>query len=173
LILSNADPRTTFLRLVDPSAWDPRFVTHVQAIKYRGCAARVFLALVRAPRLRVYAQLASSLLLSPSLVYAEKAYDDVKHGRLSAHPILSVHVPSSLDPDRAPEGRHLMEVTVQYVPYSAGPVLEQSARYRWRIPPAPWRPSFEAWAFRGGTQVWTPFDLEQQSRRKATDRTAR
>ncbi len=48
-VISNADPRRTFLDLVDPLDLAPRFVRQVQNIKYRGACAKVNLALDTLP----------------------------------------------------------------------------------------------------------------------------
>ena len=47
----------------------------------------------------------------------QKAFDPVKYGRPSDRPYLDIHIPSLSDPSLAPEGRHLMSVTVKYMPY--------------------------------------------------------
>jgi phytoene dehydrogenase-like protein len=49
VIVSNADPRTTFFELLDPYELDAKLVRHVRNIKYRGSAARVLLALSGLP----------------------------------------------------------------------------------------------------------------------------
>src|SRR5690606_34031823 len=48
-VISNADPQTTFFKLVDPIHLDPFFMRQVNNIKYRGSAARVHLALAELP----------------------------------------------------------------------------------------------------------------------------
>ena len=46
----------------------------------------------------------------------ERAYDDAKHGSVSAHPVLEARVPSFLDPSLCPPGRHVMSVDVRFLP---------------------------------------------------------
>jgi phytoene dehydrogenase-like protein len=122
-IISNADPRTTFMNLVDPAYLDPFFVKQVQNIKYRGSGARVHLALKELPQftalngndsgeyLRGYTRIA------PSLNYLEKAFDAAKYGQFARQPYLDVTIPSLLDPSLAPVGNHVMSIYMQYAPY--------------------------------------------------------
>lgn len=122
-IISNADPRTTFMKLVDPQVLDPFFVKQVQNIKYRGSGARVHLALKELPEfialnnhdpaqyLRGYVRIA------PSLDYLEKAFDAAKYGQFARRPYLDVTIPSLADPSLAPADQHVMSIYMQYAPY--------------------------------------------------------
>ncbi len=128
-VVSNVDPRRTFLHLVDPVELDPAFVQRVRNIKFRGVCAKVNLALERLPRFvgvagkgwwRTRASqdlLRGVISISPSLTYLEQAYDDAKYGKPSQHPYLEAVIPSLMDPTLAPEGQHVMSVTMQYAPY--------------------------------------------------------
>jgi phytoene dehydrogenase-like protein len=125
-VISNADPRHTFFSLVGAPNLDPHFVRRVRNIRYRGCVAKVNLALSDLPQFTSVpfgfetddvAHLGGHILISPSLEYLERAYDDAKYGRFSAQPYLDVVIPSVLDPSLAPSGQHLMSITMQYAPY--------------------------------------------------------
>jgi phytoene dehydrogenase-like protein len=123
-IVSNADPRTTYLRLLDSRVYGTALRKHVENIKYRGSAIRVHLALRGLPRFRslpegdeALAQLGAPIQIAPSLDYIERAYDCSKFGRFSDAPHLDVSIPSVLDPDVAPAGEHLMSITAKYGPY--------------------------------------------------------
>ncbi len=102
LVISGADPRRTLLKLLDPGWLDPELVRAVRNIRCRGVAARVTLALERAPGF-------SNLVVAPSLDYLERAYDDAKYGRVSRKPYLEA---------RCNEERRL-DVHMQYVPHEA------------------------------------------------------
>jgi phytoene dehydrogenase-like protein len=102
IVLSGADPKRTLLELVEPQWLDPEFARAVRNIRSRGVVARVSLKLDRA--------LASPpLVVAPSLDYLERAYDDVKYGRVSAQPFLEARFDNDL-----------VQVHAQYVPYGAG-----------------------------------------------------
>jgi phytoene dehydrogenase-like protein len=100
LVISSADPRATLLGLLEPGWLDPGFVRAVGNIKCRGVAAQVSLTLAAEPSF-------TTLAVAPSLTYLERAYDDVKYGRTSAHPWLEARA----------VGRRV-EVHVQYVPHT-------------------------------------------------------
>ncbi|MBE7552329.1 MAG: FAD-dependent oxidoreductase [Anaerolineales bacterium] len=122
-IISNADPRTTFMKLVDPQVLDPFFVRQVQNIKYRGSGARVHLALKELPEFTALdnhdpAQyLRGYVRIAPSLDYLEKAFDAAKYGQFARRPYLDVTIPSLADPSLAPAGQHVMSIYMQYAPY--------------------------------------------------------
>ncbi|MFN8455305.1 MAG: NAD(P)/FAD-dependent oxidoreductase [Anaerolineae bacterium] len=125
VVISNADPNRTFFGLVGAPNLEPHFVRRVKNIRYRGCVAKVNLALSGLPNFSLPSfpgrgqgeGLGGHLLVSPSLEYLERAYDDAKYGRFSAQPYLDVVIPSVLDSLLAPAGQHVMTITMQYAPY--------------------------------------------------------
>jgi phytoene dehydrogenase-like protein len=120
VVVSSVDPRRTFLDLVGPQQLEPRFMRQVRNFIYRGCTARLHLALSGLPQFNGQteaAQLSGRIRIAPSLDYLERAYDDAKYGRFSQNPYLEAVIPSVVDPSLVPEGRHLLSVTMQYAPY--------------------------------------------------------
>jgi phytoene dehydrogenase-like protein len=121
LIISNADPRRTFFNLVGPTNLEPRFMRHVRNIIYRGVTAKVNLALSGLPRFNgqtAESQLDGHIRIAPGLDYLEKAYDAGKYGRVSPHPYLDITIPTLHDPALAPDGQHILSITMQYAPYT-------------------------------------------------------
>jgi phytoene dehydrogenase-like protein len=121
-VVSAADLRTTFLKLVDPYYLERKFVKHVQNIKYRGTMARVHFALDALPKFTAangdgQRLLSGHLQIAPTMTYIQKAYDPVKYGQYSERPYLDIQIPTLTDSSLAPEGKHLMSVTVKYMPY--------------------------------------------------------
>ena len=106
LVLSGADPGRTLLELVDPGWLDPVLARAVRNIRSRGVAARVTLAVDRAPGHPTF-------VVAPSLDYVERAYDDAKHGRVSRAPWLEAR-----SVGKTADGRHKLAVRVQYAPYA-------------------------------------------------------
>ncbi len=123
VVASSADPRTTFLRLLDPSRTSAAIVRHVRNIKYRGSGARIHLALRGLPEFTAArgddaaTLLRGPIQIAPTLTYIQRAYDGVKYGEFSPRPYLDVAIPTLLDPGLAPEGHHLMSITAKYAPY--------------------------------------------------------
>jgi phytoene dehydrogenase-like protein len=62
--------------------------------------------------------LRGAISISPSYDHLEKAYDDAKYGNFSESPFMDIILPSVLDPDMAPPGKHVMSCFVQYAPYN-------------------------------------------------------
>ncbi len=118
-VISNADPKTTFLGLLGSEHLDTGFVRRVKHLRARGLSAKLHLALDRLPRFNGVedAALRGRLLVSPSLEYIERAFNHAKYGEFSQAPILEVTVPTVADPQLAPAGKHVLSVVVQYVPY--------------------------------------------------------
>lgn len=117
VVLSGADPARTFLDLSGPTYLDPDFVHAVRKIRFRGGYARVHLALSEAPRFEGLSESPEGLVvIAPDMDHVERAYDDAKHGGVSARPVLEARIPSLADPSLAPPGRHVMSVDVRFVP---------------------------------------------------------
>jgi phytoene dehydrogenase-like protein len=121
-VLSNADPKRTFLGLVDPGALPPEFVRAVRGIRMDGPCAKVNLVLSAEPLVRgmppEYGAAERALFtLVPSLEFAERSYEAARRGELPAELWVDCVVASNVDPTLAPAGRHVMTCFVQYVPY--------------------------------------------------------
>jgi phytoene dehydrogenase-like protein len=61
--------------------------------------------------------LKGAISISPDYDYLERAFDDAKYGNFSKKPYIDIILPSVLDPDMAPKGKHVMSCFVQYAPY--------------------------------------------------------
>ncbi len=118
-VISSADPKATFLRLLGPRHLDTGFVRRVSHIRSRGLAAKLHLALNRVPTFSGVSEAAlrGRLLISPSLRHIEHAYNHAKYGEFSAAPVMEITVPTANDPALAPAGRHVLSAIVQYAPY--------------------------------------------------------
>lgn len=85
VILSSADPKQTFLKLVGAQDLPPEFVWHTKSIKMRGSVAKVHLQTNGNHGIP-----AGTVVLAPSIKYLEKAYDATKYGEISEKPYLEV-----------------------------------------------------------------------------------
>lgn len=120
IVVSAADPRTTFMKLVGPRTLPTRFLQHLSHIKYRGSTARLHLALRELPEFKGVndaALLKGAIQIGPDMNYLQRAYDGVKYGRYSQRPYLDMRIPTLNDPALAPNGHHTMSITVKYAPY--------------------------------------------------------
>jgi phytoene dehydrogenase-like protein len=121
-VISNADPRTTFLKLVGPEYLDTDFVRRIDHHRARGLVAKVHLALDGLPTFRgVDARTtAGRLLVAPSLDYLELAFNPSKYREVPDSPALEITLPSINDSTLAPAGKHVMSINVMFVPYDLG-----------------------------------------------------
>jgi phytoene dehydrogenase-like protein len=120
VVISNVDPKATFLRLLGAEHLDAGFVRRVSHLRTRGLAAKVHLALNDLPHFTGGATsgaLAGRLLIAPSLEYLERAFNHSKYGEFSEAPGIEVTLPTVNDPSMAPKGRHVLSAIVQYAPY--------------------------------------------------------
>jgi phytoene dehydrogenase-like protein len=122
VVLSNADPKRTFLTLVEERELPADFVNAVRGIKMNGPCAKVNLVLSEEPRFtgtpsNYDPQQRSLFTLVPSLEFAERCYDIAKFGDIPEQLWVDCVVASNVDPSLAPLGRHIMTCFVQYVPY--------------------------------------------------------
>jgi phytoene dehydrogenase-like protein len=122
MVLSNADPKRTFLRMLPASELPSDFVDSVRGIKMDGPCAKVNMVLSEEPRFRGTPSQATPLertfyTLVPSLEFAERCYDISKYGEIPEELWVDCVVSSNADSSLAPEGKHILTCFVQYVPY--------------------------------------------------------
>jgi phytoene dehydrogenase-like protein len=154
VVLSNADPKRTFLGMVPERDLPADFVHAIRGIKMDGPCAKVNMVLAEEPHFtgtpaNYDPQQRSLFTLVPSLEFAERCYDIAKFG--------------DADPSLAPAGKHVMTCFVQYVPYKlrqgtwdenreilGDRVVKKIAEYAPNVPNAI-----------VARQVLTPLDLER------------
>jgi phytoene dehydrogenase-like protein len=122
IVLSNADPKRTFLKMVAASQLPNEFLHAIRGIKMEGPCAKVNLVLDAEPRFTGTSPDATALertfyTLVPSLAFAERCYDIAKFGEIPEELWVDCVVSSNADPSLAPAGKHILTCFVQYVPY--------------------------------------------------------
>ena len=127
IVLSSADAKVTFLDLLEPGTLDPAFEQEVRRFKFRGSSGKVNLAVDRLPDFTslpgVGEHLRGAISFSPSTREMEQAYDDAKYGHFSNRPYIDMIIPTLVDPQMAPPGKHVISCFVQYAPYKLAPEL--------------------------------------------------
>jgi len=168
IVLSNADPRRTFLSLVDASHLDDEFRADIAAIRMAGPAAKVNFVLSERPDiigLPADATPAERAVLSivDDLESVQRLYDKAKFGELSDDLWVDCVFPSEVDSTLCPPDRFMATCFVQYVP--------------WKIRDGDWNDKREEFGDRIieligrcapnvpksviGRRVLTPLDLEE------------
>jgi phytoene dehydrogenase-like protein len=122
VVLSNADPKRTFLGMVESGVLPEPFCAAVRGIKMDGPCAKVNMVLSEEPRVNGMPADADGrrralFTLVPSLEFAERCYDTAKFGDIPDELWVDCVLASAVDGTLAPEGRHILTCFVQYVPY--------------------------------------------------------
>ena len=158
-VVSNADPRTTFLNLVDPVELDPNFLLKMRNYRAPGTVAKINLTLSELPAFRGVddkEKLTGRIHIGPEIDYLERAFDASKYGEFSREPYLDIVI-------QPREGKHVMSIHAQFAPYKlkegdwvtrreefANVVIDRISRYAPNL-----RDLIRE------TQIITPVDLEQ------------
>ncbi len=124
VVVSGADPKRTFLKLLDPGAVPAEFRREVENLRCEGCSLKINLALGELPNFTAYPGTApgpqhrGTIHICPDMEYMERAWDDAKYGAPSRSPMLECTIPTVYDDSIAPPGKHIMNIFVQYAPYT-------------------------------------------------------
>jgi len=168
LVVSNADPKRTYLGLLSASDLDPEFRRDVEGIKMDGPCGKVNLVLSEEPKVNgmpaTFSKTERSLFtLAPSLQEAEDIYNQAARGDIPDDLWVDCVLASNVDPGLVTNGRHVLTCFVQYLPYQPNnsswnaerdsigdKVVETIGRYAPNVP-----------ASIVARKVYTPYDLEQ------------
>ncbi|PCJ48710.1 MAG: phytoene dehydrogenase [Gammaproteobacteria bacterium] len=119
IIVSSADPKTTFKQLVGYPNLETGLVRNVHNIRMKGTAAKLHLALKDLPKFTgvAHKDLGNRLIIAPTMDYIERAFNHAKYGEYSSKPALDISLPTVHDKTLAPEGQHVLSAIVQFAPY--------------------------------------------------------
>jgi phytoene dehydrogenase-like protein len=120
-VVSSADPKRTFLGLLDPAVLDPDDVRRLRNYRQQGMCSKVNLALDSLPPFRGDVSpdlLRGRIHIGADVDDLERAFDDAKYGGISRRPYLEATIPTLWDTTLAPAGQHVMSIYVQFTPYA-------------------------------------------------------
>ncbi len=120
MVISNADPKTTVMKLVGARYAQIGFTRRIAHLRASGNAAKLHLALDGLPVIPGLseADLAGRLIIAPDEEYVERAFNPSKYGEFSPRPVIEMIIPSIHDETLAPRGKHVLSAIVQYAPYA-------------------------------------------------------
>ena len=126
-VLSNADPKKTFLGLLDPGELPAGFRAAVRAYRCQGTSMKINLAVDRLP---VATGMSGSVAgdqvqdyhrgimeVNQPLAEMDLAQAEARAGRPAADPHVELCIPTVHDPSLAPEGHHVLTIDVNSQPY--------------------------------------------------------
>ncbi|MEE9230682.1 MAG: NAD(P)/FAD-dependent oxidoreductase [Acidobacteriota bacterium] len=124
IVLSNADPKRTFLGLVDAKEFDECFLAAIRRYRCEGTSIRINLAVGELPRVRgmprdgVQPYHRSTISINRSMDELERGAQDMKHGIPTPAPHIQMCIPTVSDPSLAPPGKHIIFMDAVCQPYS-------------------------------------------------------
>ena len=122
VVLSNADPKRTFLTMVEEEKLTPQFVSQVKRLKNDAACLKFHCSLRRLPDFSAYLgatddpSYLTQIRICPSVDYFQQSWEDAKNGRPSSCPVMHIQIPTILDRSLCPEGQHVMSAWVLYAP---------------------------------------------------------
>jgi phytoene dehydrogenase-like protein len=168
VVLSNADPKRTYLGFVEERELPAEYKRSIERIKIESPVIKINMAVRELPKflaLGEHEQLQGStggLFIAPSIDYIQNAYYEAKQGKPASKPFMNIHMQSTVDRTVAPDDMHTISIFTQYFPYRlaegtwderrdeiARNVIAEFAKFAPNIPDAI-----------VGMQVLTPPDIE-------------
>jgi phytoene dehydrogenase-like protein len=120
IVVSNADPKRTFLSMVEAKNLDLAFRHKVQQLRTDIAPLKFHCTLSELPEFYGYegSELPTrgTFNICPDREYHENAWDDARHGRLPRAPFMSIMTPTAQDDSLAPAGKHTMSVWILFAP---------------------------------------------------------
>jgi phytoene dehydrogenase-like protein len=123
-VLSNADPKRTFLGLVGEERLDEDFTRNIQAYRMGTGCFRMNIALKAAPeftarpRPGIGPHHQAFIRLNGSIAEFEEAWQAARRGELPKVPIVDAVIPTALDDSLAPPGHHVLSILAQHYPFT-------------------------------------------------------
>jgi phytoene dehydrogenase-like protein len=169
IVVSNADPKATLLRLAPKSAVPEPIRAQLESRRSLGSGAKINFALAELPDFTALPgktlapQHCGGIMIAPSLDYMDRAWDEAKRGQPSSRPFSQMVIQSATDPSVAPEGRHTLSLWCHHFPYrlAEGDVDQERERLAERMTDliTELAPNFRASVL--AREVYLPVDIER------------
>lgn len=122
IILSNADPRTTYLNFLGKETLTAKTYEHAKNIDYRGAQARVFIQSTELPKYEGFPDEygphhEAVTILGASMKAYRHCADALANGRLADRYPLELLTQSTTDPSMAAPGTYGIALGIQQIPY--------------------------------------------------------
>ena len=122
LVVSNADPKRTFLRLVEPQHLPAGFRRRVRGRRTEIGYFKFHAAMNELPDFSSYLgtdydpRITTRVWICPSIDHVRRAWRDARRGRPSRQPVMSIQIPSIYDRSICPPGKHVLSIFAEYAP---------------------------------------------------------
>ncbi len=123
VVLSNADPKRTFLSLIKPEDLPAEFAGRIGRLKTQAGYFKFHAALKGVPDFSAYfppggfdPKVLAEVKICPSVEYYERSWRDALVGEPAREPVMEVQMPSGYDASMAPPGHHVLSIWGLYAP---------------------------------------------------------
>ncbi len=122
IVVSNADPKRTYLKMLDPEHLEDRFLRKVGNLSTKTTDIKFLAALKELPEFSGYLgggyspTRSSTMHIMPSMEYGQQSSADARDGRITDCPSMGIQIPSIYDSSLAPSGHHVLSADCFYYP---------------------------------------------------------
>lgn len=121
-VVSNANAKTLFLKLLKPQDVPATVLDAVKRIRTKSTAFKVNMALKGLPQWTALKgkdvnQTPGSITIAENLNELQTAFDQAQRGEMAQHPYMWILTPSVFDPSGAPPGMHTLSLMGGHMPY--------------------------------------------------------
>lgn len=122
VVVSNADPKRTFLDLIEPGALDATVDHRIRQLETTSGSVKFHAAVSELPDFSAYFEeevdprTVAMVRIAPSISYVTDSLSDAAAGRPTRYPIITLQIPTVYDPTIAPSGRHIVSMWVKFQP---------------------------------------------------------
>lgn len=165
-VISNADPKTTIMKLVGAKHVETGFTRRIHHLRCKGNAAKLHLGLDGLPAITGLTKkdFAERIVIAPDEHYVERAFNPAKYGEWSPNPVVEMTFPSFRDDSLAPTGKHVLSAVVQFAPYDMKGAWNDATRQAFKhtiiATIAKYAPDIEQRIV--ASELLTPADIERE-----------
>lgn len=121
-VVSNADPKRTFLGLVGRENIAPAVATSIEMLETTHATLKFHAAVCELPDFSRYLgpnfdpTLIATIGIGPTTAYYRKSIQDALDGEITTCPVIDVQIPTVYDHTVAPKGKHIVSMWVRFLP---------------------------------------------------------
>lgn len=122
IVISNADPKRTFLKLVGEDDLPPGVAASIRALKTSHATLKFHSTVSELPDLSRYLgadfdpRLIATIGIGPTTAYYRQSVQDAIDGKVTECPVIDVQIPTVYDRTVAPPGKHIVSMWVRFLP---------------------------------------------------------
>ncbi|MGI8612328.1 MAG: phytoene desaturase family protein [Sphingomicrobium sp.] len=124
-VVAGVNPKLLFDKMVPAGSVEPEVERRMANWKCESATFRMNVALSELPKFSVLPkagkQHTAGIIIGPSMAYMDRAFTDASRDGWAKQPIVEMLIPTTLDPDLAPKGKHVASLFCQHFRFDLGP----------------------------------------------------